>query len=589
MRPPSSALNRSVAMSIHVMLVLLTLATAVQVAGLGDSGGGLSWFLFIRQDIAAIGVILILFIMCQSATPGGKHGKRAFALLGASPPPWMYWGGAALMVLVCWAGHYLVFQGYDLSRDEQMANFDAWIFAHGRLFWELPDLWRGPQAAALNQLFILPIGDHEAWVSNYLPGNAVLRTLVGLVADPALTSPLAAGAAAIALWKIARRLWPDEPDNAAVAVLLLATSSQVLFTAMTAYAMSAHLALNLVWLALYLADRTRYHAMAIAVGFVATGLHQPVFHPLFIAPFMLLLLRDRRWPLLCAYGASYAAIAFFWLAWPLWLSAHGLHQASNPGDGIGFWDRILRIAALPGPGALWLMALNLLRLISWQHTLFLPLLVTGMVHVWRERNDLGRAFALGCLLPLPVLLILLPYQGHGWGYRYLHGVLGNGVLLCVFGWQFLKHEAGVRNAMVTATIATALVLVPMHGWQAWRMADDYATIDRVIRASPAHWAIVDDRSAPFAENLVINSPDLGTRPIRLMQSELAKVPLSRLCAQGDTTLIVGADALAPVRAFFETGAHHPTETAVPSVDTRLKAAGCKIIPFAAQASRQTAD
>ncbi|MDQ4421302.1 hypothetical protein OOT33_12810 [Sphingobium sp. DEHP117] len=684
MRPPSSALNRSVAMSIHVMLALLALATLVQVAGMSDPGGGLSWFLFIRQDIAAIGVILILFIMCQSATPGGKPGKRAFALLRATPPRWMLWAGASLLVLACWAGHYFVFQGYDLSRDEQMANFDAWIFTHGRLLWELPELWRGPQAAALHQLFILPIGDHEAWVSNYLPGNAALRTLVGVVADPALTSPLAAGAAAIALWKIARRLWPDEPDNAAVAVILLATSSQVLFTAMTAYAMSAHLALNLIWLALYLADRPRYHVMAVMVGFVATGLHQPIFHPLFVAPFMLLLLRDRRWKLLCAYGASYAAIALFWLAWPLWLSAHGLHQASNPGDGIGFWDRILRIAALPGPGALWLMALNLLRLISWQHALFLPLLVVGMVRVWRERNDLeridiqmmtcgkcrfsvtrsaaylryvgtgsagdrhlqavraecrsaqgavgiqfrwsrkggfssigaqrtqryvsteaqkialcrpiwaespqplGRALALGCLLPLPVLLILLPYQGHGWGYRYLHGVLGNAVLLCVFGWQYLKHEAGVRNAMVTATAATCLVLIPMHGWQTWRMAGDYATIDRAIQASPAHWAIVDDRAAPFAENLVINSPDLGTRPIRLMQSELAKVPLSRLCAQGDTTLIVGADALAPVRALFETGAHQPTETAIQSVDTRLKAAGCKIIPFAAQASRQTA-
>ena len=64
---------------------------------------------------------------------------------------------------------------------------------------------------------------------------------------------------------------------------------------MTAYAMPAHLCFNLLWLRLFLADRRRADLGAIAVGFIATGLHQPLFHPMFVAPFMLMLLLERNW------------------------------------------------------------------------------------------------------------------------------------------------------------------------------------------------------------------------------------------------------------------------------------------------------
>ncbi|MBP6031080.1 MAG: hypothetical protein KA533_06590 [Sphingobium sp.] len=579
MRPQTHDLGSLLPVAIRVLLVLLALATLVQVAGLGAEKGGLSWFLFVRQDISALALILIIFILHQRPRPTAGAAQPWLARHGAVPTPALLWVGVALLVLLCWGGHYLVFQGYDLSRDEQMANFDAWIFSHGRLMWELPTHWRGPGAEALNQLFILPIGDHEAWVSNYLPGNAALRALVGMVADPALTSPLLSGTAAIALWRIARRLWPDERNNAIVALILLVTSSQFLFTAMTAYAMSAHLALNLVWLALFLADRPKYHAMAIGLGFIATGLHQPVFHPLFVAPFLLLLLHHKRWPLLGAYCAGYAMIGLFWLAWPIWLSAQGLHHiVTDTGDGIGFWDRILRIIALPDIGACWLMALNLLRLLSWQHALFLPLLIAGLLRVWRERDDLARALAIGLVLPLPILFLLLPYQGHGWGYRYLHGVLGNAVLLCVFGWDRLKHDPALRRAMAAATMATGLVLIPLHGWHAWRMTEPYARIDRAIRASPADWAIIDDEAAPFAQDLVLNTPDLSRRPARLMQSKLADAPMTHLCALGETALVVDAAALMPVRRYFGIASPEPsTDPGITPVDIRLKQAGCRVI------------
>jgi hypothetical protein len=36
---------------------------------------------------------------------------------------------------------------------------------------------------------MLPVNHPAAWVSGYLPGNALLRAGVGLVADPAWTIP----------------------------------------------------------------------------------------------------------------------------------------------------------------------------------------------------------------------------------------------------------------------------------------------------------------------------------------------------------------------------------------------------------------
>src|SRR6266852_644436 len=97
--------------------------------------------------------------------------------------------------------------------------------------------------------------------------------------------------------------------NAAIRALfiLLACSSQFLITAMSPYAMTAHLALNMVWLWFFLRDTRAGHLMAAGVAFVACGLHQVIFHPLFAAPFLLSLLVARRWKLAAYHGVVYAA------------------------------------------------------------------------------------------------------------------------------------------------------------------------------------------------------------------------------------------------------------------------------------------
>src|SRR5579863_5964882 len=147
----------------------------------------------------------------------------------------------ALMIgVIGYAGHYLLLSGYDFSRDEQLANFDATIYGAGHLVWPLPPLWQmtpGP----LNMLSMLPADHPVAWVSGYLPGNALLRVFFAKIGDAALTGAVLNTLSVLLVWGCARRLWPGpcarDREAGVVAVLLLAMSGQFVLTGMTAFAM----------------------------------------------------------------------------------------------------------------------------------------------------------------------------------------------------------------------------------------------------------------------------------------------------------------------------------------------------------------
>src|SRR3546814_20729428 len=106
-------------------------------------------------------------------------------------------------------------------------------------------------------MFMFHTDHREAWASAYLPVNAALRVLVGWVALPALTGPLLTLLGALALWGCARRIWPENREASVVALLLYAGTGQIWLTGMTAYAMPAHLTINLCWLLFVLLRRSR--------------------------------------------------------------------------------------------------------------------------------------------------------------------------------------------------------------------------------------------------------------------------------------------------------------------------------------------
>lgn len=474
---------------------------------------------------------------------------------------------AAITTGAVYAGAYLVYRHYALSLDEFMAEFDARIFAGGHLLAPVAAEWRD-YVPALQPIFRLEVPENAYWISSYLPVNAAFRAVFVLLGDPAFEGAVLAGIALLALYGVARRIWPERPDAAIVGTVLLACSSQFLITAMTPYAMTAHLALNLVWLWLFLRDTRWSHGLAAAIGFAACGLHQVVFHPLFVAPFLLSVLRARRWKLAAFYAVAYAAIGLFWiLYWKFLLQGTGAAAAQTADFGIAYlFRRIVDMTQLNILTSIPLMGLNLFRFVAWQSPLTIPLALTAFI-VLRRQNETVRDLGWGIFLTLAVVLILMPYQGHGWGYRYLHGLLGSLCLLAAQGWITLTglQEGGGRKQITTLLAASAavslFVLLPWYAWQARSFVTPYAAAVAAIQNAKADVVIVDPSEIWFGVDLVRNDPYLRTSPKVMALYQLDEAGLRKLCGRYDVALFEGRDAtqlgmtLAPMDATPATVQH----------------------------------
>jgi hypothetical protein len=515
---------------------------------------GLALYLALRQDLPLLPIFLAVLLL----RPKVRTGPLANAPQDARTTLVL----AMLAVLLAgWLGHYLVFQAYDLSRDEQMAVFDQDIFAHGRAVWPIAVEWRSV-VDALNRRFMLPIGDREFWVSGYLPIHSAFRALLSNIGIASLASPLMAALGAACTWSVARRLWPESNRTVLLSLLLVVTSSQVILTSMTAFSMSMHMALNMLWLALFLADRRKTHVLAVLVGFLATGIHQPLFHPMFVMPFLFLLLGQKRWKLLSFYVGCYAAVGVFWMAWPLWIVSHGIAQAAaidcanvNCSSGVGYVERLLTAVSAFGLRHVWLTAANLLRFIFWQNPLLVPLALAGIISCWRS-EPLVRALAISFVLTILVMAVLLPWQGHGWGYRYVHPALGSAIILACFGFRSLEARGvSIQRPLLIAS-AAAVALLPLHAWMASRVVAPFVQIHDELAAIPADAVIVDTETVPFGQDVVYNRFDLSNRP-KLMIGVLVKpANLAGLCGRSSIAFY-DAPRMAPLARMF--GANVPKQ------------------------------
>ncbi len=448
-------------------------------------------------------------------------------------------GAAALAFIVFGAiGHSVIMHGYALSRDEQMAVFDAQIFATGSLIADIPPAWR-EYVEALGRLFILVSADQSSWVSGYLPVNAMLHAILIDHGAAALINPLLAAVGLIATWIVARQVWPDSQEPAAVAVLLYMTSVQVWAASMTAYAMTAHLALNMTWLALFLRSDRLGHAGAIVVGFVATGLHQLLFHPLFAVSFVLLLAARRQWWTFLAYVIAYLAIGLFWAMFTKFTIYAQAGEAIHELGGVSrYIERALRLLDAFTIGSVPLMAANTVRFFAWQNLLLLPLLLAAFMAVRRSKDLLQYAMFGAFVVTPAAMMILTAFQGHGWGYRYMHGLIGLVCIMAAAGWHWLRTQnRAPEKALMVATLATVCLSGPFLLWRAHEFAKPYAVADRFINAMQVDIAVVDDSASRYAIDLVLNRPDLINRPIRMVQSELDQSQLARLCQTHSIALV----------------------------------------------------
>lgn len=467
------------------------------------------------------------------------------------------------LALILWWGTYAVMANYALTRDEHMVLFDMAIFAKGQLLEPFAEAWRGNPKAVVPD-FLLDVPGHVAVASGYLPGNAMLRLAFSKIADPALMNPLFVVIGGLALFDIARRLFGEDYRAVLVAMLLYLGSAQLLVNAMTVYAMTGHTALNLVWLALFLRGGRLGHVGAIAVGFVATGLHQIAFHPLVVAPFLLWRLAERRYGLVAAYAAAYSAIGIFWVIYqPLAIQMAGIIASGGASDGTGFLrDRVWPLLIERDPFTLVWMAFNLIRFAVWNHLALIPLLVAAWPLV-RGNRGIAAPLAGGIVLTIAVCGLILPMQGHGWGYRYLAAVLGNFALLGAIGYRhWAASDRASADGVVMALSGLTLAFIALTTLGAHRFVAPHARLDRSLGTLSGDTVLIDTERPSMAIDIVRNRPDLANRPLRVSSRALAVSEIARLCAQGSVELVMR-------REMFDAGFPRMTPERSPAFEAKV--------------------
>lgn len=564
------------------LLAALTLA-ALLVAASQRTNTILASYFLRAQDLPVAFLMLAAFVIIATrrsaaSDGGGIADDRRFARMGI-----IVAGMACALFAVALLGHDLVLRSHALSRDEHMVLFDAQSFMNGRLATRLPPFW-APYADAMNLLFMPPAVEGVGGVSIYRPVNAAFHASFGLLGNAALTNPLLAAVGLVATWQVARQVLPGDRPSQMVAVILYATSTQVMAAAMTSYAMTGHLALNMIWLACFLHGRWYGHAAALVTGFLAVGLHQIMFHPAFAAPivFVLLVMR-RRWGLSAVYAVSYLAMILVWSRYTA-LPLRELGVTGSSGEVEHRWLHQLGWA-IDGLSIeyVWLLAANLVRFFAWQNLLFLPLLIAGAAAAWRSRDRRLLALVAAVLALVFLRLVFRPDQGHGWGYRYLHGQIGVTCIVAAAGWRYLRTRGVLQPKYLT--VATAISLSVVTPWlllQAHHFSGLFARADRAISASSADVVVLDEASAFFTADLVYNPPGLDRGPVRLLGRKLDAAEIIELCRTRSVGFVQGPD-LAPIAREFGQAPRTRDQGFVPPLREAAIAAGCDIrpVPFGA--------
>jgi len=410
--------------------------------------------------------------------------------------------------------------------DEYLPHFQAAIFACGKIYAGIAPPFRA-FATALTPVFVMHDTINNTWTSGYLPVYAALKVPFFLMDLESLTNPLLGALSIILMGAICRKIWPREKSAPLLGIILLLSSTQFLITSMSFYSMPAHLFFNLLWLYAY----TRNNKLGLActpwIGAVALGIHNPFVHALFVTPFLVRLIRDKK---ICR-GAYFAFVyGLGCIVWLLWM------KSTRPSMVTGDDFMIFQFPAFYQ--AIFQM-MNITLLLSWQ-SVALTFLFIWNTRNWTNFTPLMKDLFWGCLLTFVFYFFFPLNQGHGWGYRYIYGVLGNLVLLSVAGWYHLKDAIGVQRAnqfVFVATIFALLIQLPIRCFQVESFVRPFAQAMSFIESAPEEFILIDDTKIWYSRDLIRNDPFLRNKPKVLFAQNLSEGQKQNLCGMGSLRLI----------------------------------------------------
>lgn len=505
---------------------------------------GVNIYLFLTQDLVWLGLGALLL---PAAWAVGRRGRWLEIPPGRFLHRWWLWGTILGFAITATVGVDLVYERYALSLDEFLARFQAEALLSGHLFAPLREGW-ADYARALQPIFMRHDLEAGVWGPGYRHGNALVLAMFDAFGLVPWAHVVTATLALVMMGRLCRRLWPDRPRTVVAGVFLLASSAQVWVTAMTSYAMTPHLLLSLVWVELYLRDDFRGHLGALAIAPLAIGLHQFHIHPLIALPFLAWLVVDRRWRLAAVYGVWYALWIVLWIMWRD-LLGHGGGADAAP-ETTFVLARITRLwMAGRTQAGLVFGAVNFFRFMAWQNLALVPLMLAGALS-FRSASRAVRTAAWSTVLLLLPHVLLMPTQGHGWGYRYLHPALGFLVLIGIHGAVEISGRTATDRSRVflrsvVALAAVSLAALPLRGVQVRRFVAPYAAGSARIERSDAEVVVVDDRRIWFGIDLVRNDPLLEYPPHVMAASVLTPARTGALCAER-TVEVIGASDLEPL-------------------------------------------
>jgi hypothetical protein len=143
------------------------------------------------------------------------------------------------------------------------------------------------------------------------------------------------------------------------------------------------------------------------------------------------------------------------------------------------------------------------------------------------------------------MTIVLAFQGHGWGYRYLHGLLGNLCLLATYAWFRLEEQFGARRelrALFAAALALSVAIIPFRAWHAERFAAPYRHANDAIDRIDADVVLIDAPKHIYAADMIRNDPFLTVRPVRMTPVLLNDEQLTAICGKYRVAYFTDADA-----------------------------------------------
>jgi hypothetical protein len=355
-------------------------------------------------------------------------------------------------------GSLRVYHDFPLSMDEYAGVFQSKIFAGGSIFTQLPvGLRDWLIVRGFNGSFLTASSQNGRAIEQYWPGFALLLAPFQLFRIPWLCNASISGLAIYLIYWITKEITCNL-RAAGWAMLFALASGAFVANGLSYYSMQAHLAANLLFVALLL-KHSRYAAFGAGlVGSLALILHNPVPHALFAVPWIAatVMRRNRRQyflPLILGYLPG-LAIGLEWLTFRADIGSgnHELVTLSAASEGVLSWPDAalinMRVAALV---KMWIWAAPCLFLFA----------LCGFA---RYRADLRvRLLASSAILTFVGYLFVRFDQGHGWGYRYFHSAWG--VVPILAGCAMIERSAANTRLVVFAgatAILSLLIVVPFQ-------------------------------------------------------------------------------------------------------------------------------